>query len=263
MRYPLLLFIFLAVCFESLSGQNILVYGDSRTNDDLHRKVVAAMIKCDPVAVFHTGDLVFNGCSLSQYENFLAITAELRKKAAFYPALGNHELCPGLFKDVFDLPGNEEYYTVDIDSIHFIVLNTNISMDTIAEQFYWLVDDLEKNKLPFTVAVFHHPPFSSARNKEDVKGLQDTIVPLLEQYGVQLVFNGHEHIYERSTCDHTVYVVTGGGGAPFYKHTQINECSQKFEQSLNFCKVRRQGNRLIIEALNEKSEVIDRFEINR
>ncbi|MCK4236104.1 MAG: metallophosphoesterase [Candidatus Krumholzibacteria bacterium] len=55
---------------------------------------------------------------------------------------------------------------------------------------------VEKDR--FIAAIFHHPPISTGPHTEDEMGLRKTIVPLFERYGVDVVFNGHDHIYERS-----------------------------------------------------------------
>jgi hypothetical protein len=56
--------------------------------------------------------------------------------------------------------------------------------------------------------------------------VRQALCPLFEQYGVNIVFNGHNHCYERSVANGVTYIVTGGGGAPLY--TEVNESPDSF-----------------------------------
>src|SRR5271157_251067 len=69
-----------------------VVYGDTRTRHDVHRTVVAAILRYShPEFVLHLGDLVENGGDPALWPIFFDIEGELLRKAAFFPALGNHE----------------------------------------------------------------------------------------------------------------------------------------------------------------------------
>ena len=97
-----------------------------------------------PVVVFHTGDLVEDGFNLNQWDNFNKITSRLRKMAEFYPALGNHESYPYLFFNNFDLPGNETWYSVERNNIHFIILDSNSDIAKGSRQYKWLKSNTRK-----------------------------------------------------------------------------------------------------------------------
>ena len=83
-----------AACLNSLPlfAQDIVIYGDTRTNHAAHRKVVNAISKTKPKVIFHVGDLVENGLDPGQWVIFNDITSQLMQSAEFYPALGNHEV---------------------------------------------------------------------------------------------------------------------------------------------------------------------------
>ena len=89
---------------------------------------------------------------------------------------------------------------------------------------------------------------------------------LFKQAGVQLVFNGHDHDYERSQYDGIYYIVAGGGGAPqgggmdaAPPHPQ--KCSQVFTFEFNFVQVDVDGDRLVMTVYNMDGDRIDRLQL--
>ena len=84
-----------------------MVYGDTRTRHDVHREVIAAILKqTSPDLVLHTGDLVANGPDSSLWPIFFDVERDLLRKVAFFPTLGNHERNAKNFYDFFDLPAS-------------------------------------------------------------------------------------------------------------------------------------------------------------
>jgi len=248
---------------ESLSSP-IIIYGDSRTNHQTHQKIVNEIIKTKPAIVFHTGDLIEDGLNLTQWATFNQIVSGLMEIAEFYPALGNHENNSPLYFDNYELPNNERWYSVEKDNLHFIVLDSNSDCSIGSEQCLWLEDDLQNinENIKFIIAIFHHPSFSTGPHTEDEKGLRQSIVPLFEQYGVDIVFNGHDHDYEKSLYNNIYYIVTGGGGAPLYDQARTSLYSQKFIKVYHFCKLSLANDQLIIEVYDVDSNPIDQFVID-
>lgn len=243
----------------------IVIYGDSRTNHQTHQKIVDEIIKLEPGVIFHTGDLVENGLNLAQWTTFNQIVSGLMEIAEFYPALGNHENNSPLYFDNFTLPNNERWYSVEKDNLHFIVLDSNSDCSISLEQYLWLENDLQNinENIKFVIAIFHHPPFSTGPHTEDEKDLRQNIIPLFEQYGIDIVFNGHDHDYERSLYNNTYYIVTGGGGAPLHDQSRTSPYSQLFIKAYHFCKLSLINNtQLIIEVYDIDSNLIDQFTIN-
>jgi len=266
-----LLLLFLANSFnlscaaepDSIS-RAIVVYGDTRTNHDDHRKVVEAIMKINPEVAFHVGDLVADGRVKAQWDVFFEISEPLLKIAEFYPVLGNHERNSQLYFDNFELPNNERWYSVDKYNIHFIILDSNVDSSIGSEQYNWLEADLKNRdkNVTFTAVVLHHPPYSTGHHKKDEKGLRETVVPLFEKYNVDIVFAGHDHDYERSLVNGIYYIVTGGGGAPHDRpQARTSPYSQIFINTLEFCALSIKDSQLLVEVFNEKSELIDKFSV--
>ena len=251
-------------CLDPSDGFSVVIYGDSRTNHIVHQDVVYAIERVNPVAVFHTGDIVDKSDNLYEWLAFEDVVYDLVKTAKFCPALGNHDTHSEMFFNIFNFPGSEGFYSLDVGTIHFIVLDTNSDIGVGSGQYTWLENDLQNipTGTEFIAAIFHHPPFSSGIHIEDEKGLRSTIVPLFETYGVDLAFSGHEHNYERSYYNSIYYIVTGGGGAPLYEKTRVNPYSQLFVEEYHFCKLSIEGNQLIVEVFNADLNQIDKFTIN-
>jgi len=257
----LLVFVVSFAC-SSLFGDSsrpIVIYGDTRAGHAAHRKVVQAIIEVDPVAVFHVGDLVTDGRDPEQWRIFNDITSVLTESVDFYPALGNHEENSQLFFDNFVLPGNERWYSVEINGIHFIVLDSNQDVEKDSEQYQWLESDLRtiSDEVEFVVVLFHHSPFTVGEHDNDEAGLRDTFVRLFEEYGVDVVFTGHSHAYERFFYNDIYYIVTGGGGAPFHRKTRESPHLQAYIVKHHFCRMRRVDDGLLVEALDADLNSID------
>jgi predicted phosphodiesterase len=244
------------------------VYGDTRTNHDDHQAVVDSMVENQPYLVMNSGDLVENGRSPSQWDIFFDITKDLMKSAPYYPVLGNHEANSILYYNFFSLPegggkSDEEWYSFDYGNTHFICLNSN-SRHSI-RQLVWLKRDLENasEEYQWIIVVFHHPVYSSGKHGGEYASMHRWI-NLFEDYGVDMVFNGHDHLYERSYKDGIWYIVTGGGGAPLYSVNQNPNPYQVYAESiLHFCKLNLDGAYLELRMIRPDGTVGDTFSIDK
>jgi hypothetical protein len=237
-----------------------------------------------------TGDLVISGgicegsdSSWNQYvQDYFYVYRESAGDVPFYTSMGNHELAEGdcgyqAYTDVFFLPENapagdqEEYYSFDWGNAHFVALDTNQSYSPSSAQYAWLIDDLQGNSQPWTFVFFHFPAFSSSRHGSS-SGVQDYLVPVFEAYGVDIVFNGHDHNYER-TCPilnnacatlqdgGVVYYVTGGGGARLY--TPAGDWFTAYSDSLyHFVQVEVDDCRARADAIGIDGAVFDSYTID-
>ncbi|UCC45332.1 MAG: metallophosphoesterase [Candidatus Zixiibacteriota bacterium] len=243
----------------------LVVYGDTRTGHTAHQQVVDQIRAVKPATVFHVGDLVNNGLDQSDWDTFNIITADMRAESEFFPALGNHEYQSPLYFNIFELPGNEQWYSVTRSYIHFIILNTCVDISPGSDQYQWLASELASiaDTVRFVAAVFHHPPYSTGVHAEDELGLREKIVPLFEQHGVDIVFTGHDHDYERSFCGGIYYIVTGGGGAPLRAQARSHPCSQLFLQEYHFCRLSIVGDSLRVRVCDQASVPLDDFSLSR
>ncbi|GAB3951751.1 hypothetical protein GCM10028805_32530 [Spirosoma harenae] len=105
--------------------------------------------------------------------------------------------------------GSKSYHAANYGNVHLITLDSQGRedgqyrlYDTTSAQVQWLKRDLAANKLPWTIVIFHHPPYSKGGHDSDTEEwmrlIRENLTPILERYGVDLVLNGHSHGYERT-----------------------------------------------------------------
>lgn len=101
------------------------------------------------------------------------------------------------------------YYSFNYGNTHFINLDSYGMddekyrlFDIQGPQYQWLIKDFEANKSLWTVVFFHHPPYTKRAHdsdtEEELRRIREELVPVFDKYKVDLVLNGHSHIYERS-----------------------------------------------------------------
>jgi len=247
-----------------------VVYGDNRGavfgEQENHKKVVSAILKLDPQPVFviNPGDLVFSGKIVTsagpdasikdEWQLFFDVIRPLASHAGYYSVFGNHDVDgttegTKVFSSYFPpLSSNPDatYYSFDAGSVHFIILNSEIDYKQGSPQYNWLVSDLQsiKPETKFVIANIHRPPYTISSTHSSDTNVRTEIVPLLEQHKVDIMFNGHNHQYERTkmikggvedTTDGVIYVVAGGGGAPLYNCKSDLELSPEELAFKNIC----------------------------
>lgn len=133
----------------------------------------------------------------------------INKGVKFYATLGNHDNSNQKYYEFFNMKG-QEYYKFEKDGVSFYALNSTY-MDK--RQLDWIRSKLSSDTNKWKVAYFHHPPFSSGKFHGSDKKMRQALHPLFVQYGVSVVFTGHDHFYERiKPQDGITYFVTGSGG---------------------------------------------------
>ncbi len=151
------------------------------------------------------GDLVNDGNSSDEWEQFFAAASPIFKQIPLLPAPGNHDDTP-LFWNFFALPENgpegfkEEFYSFDYGNCHIAVLNSN-KMGA-SKPYYntlknWLQEDFDNSNQRWKFLMFHYPPYPVVYDGHSYN-LEANWVPLFEQCGVDIVFVGHQHVYMRT-----------------------------------------------------------------
>jgi 3',5'-cyclic AMP phosphodiesterase CpdA len=247
-----------------------VVYGDVRTRHDVHRTVIAAILKyATPDFLVQTGDMVEDGSDSSLWPVFFDIEHDLLSKAAYYPTIGNHEHNDSRYFDFF---AARPYYSFTWGNAHFSIIDSdlaNVSLSKVgrdtywAEQTRWLEDDLIRAQTSeFRFVVAHHPPLTAVSSRQGDNPHMTALMPLLEKYKVTAGLFGHDHNYQHYLVNGVHYFTTGGGGAPLYDVAKPPEgVTQKVLSSENFMVVKIDGKTLRAEALKPNGESIDVTEI--
>ncbi|HEX3107406.1 MAG TPA: metallophosphoesterase, partial [Terriglobales bacterium] len=159
--------------------------------------------------VIMLGDNIYGGHEPRDFARKFEVPYQplLDADVKFYASLGNHDdpkLEP-LYKP-FNMNG-ERYYTFKKDFVQFFALDSNY-MD--AQQLTWLEQNLRLSKAQWKICFFHHPLYNEGKMHGPDLDLRNQLLPLLKTYGVNVVFSGHEHAYERlKPVDNIYYFVQG------------------------------------------------------
>ena len=240
----------------------LVAYGDTRTMLHDHLAVVNRIIAHEPNLVISSGDMVTDGRFLPLWDGFFLITKNLMEDVPYYPALGNHENNSQFYYDLFHLPEgggkeNEQWYSFDYGNAHIVCLDSTVTESE--EQLAWLENDLAQaaGEAQWIFVNFHHAVYSSGEHGSQISTMPEWI-DAFERYGVDMVFNGHDHIYERSFSNGIWYIVTGGGGAPLRSTDDtVNPQQVYVESALHFCKLRIDGDQIDFEMIRVDGTVGD------
>jgi hypothetical protein len=255
------------------ASYQFVVYGDTRTRHDVHRTVIAGILKqAQPDFILHTGDQVADGMDPAQWPVFFDIERELLRQAAFFPSLGNHERNATQWYELFSRA--DSYYSFNWGNSHFSVLNTDIGnvgpgpetrQRFWDEQVKWLRDDLERNQdADFRFVVGHHPPLTAVSRRQGSNLHMAALLPLFERYNVTAGFFGHDHNYQHYLRNGVRYFITGGGGAPLYDVDKPPEgITQKVASTENFVVVKVEGKTARFEAFRPDGVSLDVAEVKK
>jgi predicted phosphodiesterase len=133
----------------------------------------------------------------------------LQAGVRFQAALGNHDKPENRNYAGYNM-GGRRYYSFVRERVRFVVLDTNM-MDPA--QLEWTAHTLATALEPWKIVYFHHPLYSNGGRHGSNVELRVALEPLLVKYGVDVVFAGHEHIYERLKPQKGItHFVAGSGG---------------------------------------------------
>jgi predicted phosphodiesterase len=260
-RYsPLLFFAFLNAAVSSAAEDRrcFAVYSDTQSDHAAHQRIVEAVRGKGPAAVFIIGDLVDDGDSRKDWQAFNRIEAPLKGKSEIFPALGNHEHSSSLYFKNFKFSSHKRWYEVRRGLVRFILLDATSSLLPGSAQYAWLKSALEEKPqgIKFTVVMLHYPVLSSGVHGEDT-ALKQALMPLFESCGVDIVFSGHEHSYERSFCRGVYYITGGGAGGSLRGRARDNPYSQIFIKSHTFSFLCAGQSALSLETFDESGKLLD------
>ena len=128
----------------------------------------------------------------------------------FYASLGNHDAREQRFYKLFNMEGKLYYAFSPKPNVRFFALESSYPTP---EQIQWVETELKASSSDWKIVYFHHPLYSSGdRHGSDLR-LREALEPLFLKYNVSVVFNGHDHFYERVKPQKGIaYFVVGSGG---------------------------------------------------
>jgi hypothetical protein len=209
------------------------VLGDCGTANDDQRAVRDAYYKyigSEPTdMMLFLGDNAYDRGTDKEYQKalFENMYEQRLKNTIAWSCIGNHdgysaksETQSGPYYNIFHFPtkaecggtasGTEAYYSFDYGDVHFISLDSHQSDRSVGGAMYaWAENDLASTSAKWVIAFWHHPAYSMGSHNSDTENrlieMRQNFVPLMEKYGVDVIFSGHSHSYERSYMLHGHY----------------------------------------------------------
>jgi hypothetical protein len=180
----------------------------------------------------------------------------LDRGVKFYASLGNHDEAKQRFYANFNM-GGEEYYRFNVEGVSFYALNSNYMEK---KQIEWLERELSNDGAKWKIPFFHHPPYSSGGKHGSSTSLRKIVEPIFVKYGVDVVFTGHEHFYERIKPQQGIYYfITGAGGKLREGDVRDNSpiTAKAYDRDLSFMLVEITDNVMHFQVINRKKETVD------
>lgn len=267
----------------------------------------------DAAFIMHTGDQVDSGTNFKQWNWSLNCASSELMNSVLMPTTGNHEKSGSSVTNNFmlsNLPKQDletgVYYSFDYNNAHFMVLNTNDLDDDGGlgkKQLDWLKADAKASDKQWKIVALHKAPYSNGSHfdDKDVIGLRDQLSVLMPELGIDMVLQGHDHVYLRTdvmsgnkvveydaknivkdgsvyntkaNVDGTIYAIDGCAGVKYYQTKDIASTDKQFpraEKIANanapvFAAIEIQGDMLYFNAykvVNGENIKVDSFAISK
>lgn len=260
--------------------------GDTQRNPAVTKRIADAAYGLRPNFLVHLGDVVDDGFAKNQWlGDLFGPCATLLSYVPMYPVIGNHENDSHFYYDYFHMPAPEYWYTFTQGNAEFFMIDTNRPTNPGSEQYRWLEERLAASKATWKFAAHHHPCFSSDNDDhgdtEKGAGRPTTwgvdsaqhLIALYEKYGVDIVFNGHIHVYERTWPIFEMavnmkkgvrYITSGGAGGGLEKAAPNRAWfSMHFNPSHHFCYATVFQNTMQFKAYDLEGRLFDTFELTK
>ena len=280
-RFPILLFILLfaaAVASAALFAQSsplpnrsgslkFAAIGDNGTGDRPQYEVAQQMTRLHSEFPF---DLVIMlGDNMYGSQRPADFTRKFEQPYApllsigvkFQTALGNHDTPEQIFYKPYNMNG-QRYYTYTRNNVRFFALDSTL-MDR--KQVAWIESALRDSREDWKICYFHHPLYSNAARHGSSVDLRTLIEPIFVKYGVNVVFSGHDHVYERIQPQKGInYFVSGAAGQ--LRPGNMRRSSQtaaSFDQDQSFMAVEISGTDMFFQAISRTGKTVDSGVIRR
>ncbi len=218
-------------------GTKFLFMGDSQATNqagfDLWGSIFKKALNDHPDTEFviHGGDLVEDGYKENEWNMWFSAAKDELAQTTIVPVVGNHEVTGARQSEDylahFNHPQNGieslkgSNFSFDYNNAHFVVLNSEYDLE---QQKEWLRNDLKKTDKLWKFVAFHRGPYGSIYDSEHIRQVW---TPVFDEFEVDVVMNGHDHVYVRSfpmknmekakDGKGTIYIVGGSTGPKYYQ----------------------------------------------
>ncbi|MGL4774113.1 MAG: metallophosphoesterase [Clostridium sp.] len=201
--------------FINLADSQAKTEEEAKLSGETFRKALNTVPNAEFISI--NGDIVDTGVKEEQWNWMLGNAQDVLMKTTLVPVAGNHDAGKNAFIDHFNLKtpegsdiSNGAYYSYDYGNVHFVILNNNEDSpeyeDFSVAQVEWMkkdIQDSKKNGAKWVIVKMHKGPYTTSNHATDSdimgpNGVREKIAPLMEELGVDLVLQGHDHIYSRT-----------------------------------------------------------------
>ena len=247
-------------------------------------ELCAALYERNPELSFAVlgGDLVNSGISPKLFDCFFQNASPVFSQVPLYSTVGNHESNipggkPELFRDYFAFPTNgpedfaEEFFSLDVGNVHLLVLNDwifsgeqNLSDADFERVGDWIKYDLATSTADWQVVVLHVPVYE-VHSDTRATAVREAWGGIFEDYGVDLVFEGHQHVYsrrypmyrERIDYEKGVTYIMGVAGSKFYDSSDETLAERVVYNTATYELVRTDGDTMTVQAVDLAGSELD------
>ncbi|HYO11048.1 MAG TPA: fibronectin type III domain-containing protein [Tepidisphaeraceae bacterium] len=182
----------------------------------------------------------------------------------FWPVLGNHDWDGGVsnYTSYFTLPGNERYYNVRLGEVEFFMLDSDprepSGTSPTSTQGTWLRNSLAASTAAWQVVVFHHAAYSSADAPDNTWMRWP-----FKEWGADVAFSGHDHLYERLNVNGMPFFTNGVGGANIVSFGTTDPNSQfRYNATHGAIRMEASDAQLVFQLFNKNGTLIDSYTLN-
>jgi hypothetical protein len=245
-----------------------LVIGDSGTGGRQQFEVAARIAEAHKTFQFTRalmlGDNLYGRNNAAAYRNKFErpYAALLEGGVKFYASLGNHDDAAQRFYAPFNMD-THRYYSHGEGDVRFFALDSTYMSP---EQVHWIEDELGKSTHKWKIAYMHHPMYSSGERHGPTPPLRAALEPLFAKHGVDVVFAGHEHFYERMRPQGGItYVIQGGAANLRRGNIRRNSAitAKGFDTDRSFTLVEIVGDQMYLETISRTGAIVDSTIITR
>jgi hypothetical protein len=252
----------LAVLPNEAGSVKIAIIGDTGTGGQAQYDIAAILADVRQTFPFETvlmlGDNMYGGEGARDFARKFEQPYKplLDAGVKFHASLGNHDEPAQRFYAPFNMNGRR-YYSFTRGRVEFFALDSTYMTPAQVE---WLEDALQDSDADWKIAFFHHPLYSSGEKHGSEMDLRVLIEPLFVKHGVDVVFAGHEHFYERVKPQMGVHYFTAGGSAKLRRGNLDDRSpltAKGFDTDHSFMVAEIAGDELYFETISRARRVVD------
>jgi 3',5'-cyclic AMP phosphodiesterase CpdA len=238
------------------------VIGDMGTGETRQYDVARRMMEAHATFPFDfvvmLGDNIYGGSTPKDFERKFSVPYKplLDAGVKFYASLGNHDNANERFYAPYNMNGSA-YYSFKKGNVRFFALDSNY-MDP--KQLAWLENELKgAGDGNWKICYFHHPLYSSGKTHGSSTDLRKLLEPLFRRYYVNVVFAGHDHVYERVKPQDGIYYFTEGSSGEL-RAGDLNRSAitaKGYDSDNTFMVVEFAGDQMNFQTISRTGQTVD------